>query len=145
MAKSLGDLIRDADEIITVKTASVKPQVQDDIFKLAGELVEDRAPALTEDDFSMAEKIAHSVALVETLINMPTLKKVAEFEKKAKEIEGHDICIQYNVRVDVASRTTNNLDQTSCIAGGRAGRPGGWAARDCDRVQRSDGTRSSAD
>ena len=85
MAKSLGDLIRDADEIITVKTASVKPQVQDDIFKLAGELVEDRAPALTEDDFSMAEKIAHSVALVETLINMPTLKKVAEFEKKAKE------------------------------------------------------------
>lgn len=86
MAKNLGDLIREADELVSVKTASVKPKAQeDDVFKLAEELVGKQPPELTENDFNMTEKIAHSVAMVETLINMPLLMKVAEFEKKAKE------------------------------------------------------------
>lgn len=86
MPRSLGDLIRDADELITSKLASPKPQVQeDDIFKMAKELVKNDEVPVTDNDYSMAEKIAHSIALVETLINMPALIKVAEFEKKAKE------------------------------------------------------------
>lgn len=86
MSRSLGDLIKDADEIISSKVAAAKPEIkEDDIFKLAEELRSEPKPALTEDDYTLTEKIAHSVAMVETLINMPILMKVAEFEKVAKE------------------------------------------------------------
>ena len=101
MVSPLSDLIKDADEIIfgrhqgEEKTAErSEPAIaDDDVFKLA-ELIrkgpeqpdgaEKRA---SEDDalvFSMREKVAHAVALVDTLLNLPVLEKVAAFEDQAR-------------------------------------------------------------
>lgn len=101
MVRPLSDLIKDADEIIfgrqpgEEKTAArSEPEIaDDDIFKLA-ELIR-KAPELPEvaeklasdDDelvLTMREKVAHAVALVDTLLNLPTLEKVAAFEDQAR-------------------------------------------------------------
>lgn len=85
MAKKISDFIAEADEIISIKTAAKKPAPQqDDIFKLAEELTHPQHE-LDADDYSLTEKIAHSIALVDTLINLPELVKIANFESKAKE------------------------------------------------------------
>ena len=85
MSKSINALIAEADELILghyeSKTASVS---EDDIFKLAEDLRADEQVA-ADADYSMTEKIAHAVAIVDTLINLPELIRIAGFEKKAKE------------------------------------------------------------
>lgn len=97
MVRPLSDLIKDADDIIfgrqpvQEKTAGAaeKELSDEDIFKLAEQIKRPSQPQtekLAEDDFSMTmrEKLAHAVALVDTLLNLPTLAKVAEFEDRAR-------------------------------------------------------------
>ena len=87
MARSIGDLISEADEILAMKYGTVKTaEPQDDIYKLASELKKvSSEDGLVDDNLSVTEKIAHAVALVDTLLNLEEMKKIADFEKKAQE------------------------------------------------------------
>lgn len=87
MARSIGDLISEADEILAMKSGAVKvAEPQDDIYKLASELKKVAVKEdSTSDDLSVTEKIAHAVALVDTLLNLEEMRKIADFEKKAGE------------------------------------------------------------
>lgn len=84
MAASLNSLLTEADSIIESRLSSKAPAVQDDIFKLAEEL---KASSVKNDDLdlTLTEKIAHSIAIVDTLLNLEALTKMASFEEKAKE------------------------------------------------------------
>lgn len=95
MAKSIDELIREADVIIE-KRASKKSEVDtvlpadDDVVKLAALLVEDVMPATSEPKIeeTLVEKVAHAIALVETLSSLNQIQKIMQFEKTAKEA-GH--------------------------------------------------------
>jgi hypothetical protein len=87
MAKSISELLKDADELITKKIASVSAPTEDDVVKLANELrsvpANQEVPA--DDIFTLTEKLAHAAALLDTLINAQELAKIASFEASAKE------------------------------------------------------------
>jgi F420-0:gamma-glutamyl ligase len=84
MPKKLSDLLKDADDLITKKTASVAELPKDDdVVKLASELVSTEESTAPELNF--AEKVAHAAALLDTLINFESLIKVAAFEEEAKQ------------------------------------------------------------
>jgi len=103
MAKSLSSLLGEADELISSRVASHNktasaPQGHDDIFKLAEwvrksgeelpivkEAAFDTALDAEEHILTLAEKLAHAKAYLETYQNLPTLVKIANFEKSAKE------------------------------------------------------------
>lgn len=86
MARSISDLISEADEILAIKTASEqKPVAQDDIYKLASDLKKTAKQEESSDDLTVTEKIAHAVAIVDTLLNLAEMKKIADFEKKAQD------------------------------------------------------------
>lgn len=97
MAKALSDLLQETDAIIggrlsSEKTASVDRE--DDVFKLA-ELVRrgpvdtlEKKASVPEGDFTFQEKLAHSMAIGDALSLLPSIIKIAEFEKKAREA-GH--------------------------------------------------------
>lgn len=99
MVRPLSEMIKDADNIIfgrqssQEKTAGKKTTDigDDDVFKLAEQIrkpvevpTEKKANEEGEFQFDLREKVAHAIALVDTLVNMPTLMKVAEFEANAK-------------------------------------------------------------
>lgn len=97
MGRALSDIIRDTDEILTrrsagaEKSASEEALGDEDIFKLAEQIKRPpEAPAAVKQaedkdvDFTLREKVAHAIALVDTLFNLPTLTKVAEFEDRAR-------------------------------------------------------------
>jgi hypothetical protein len=97
MVRPLSEIIRDTDEIVSrrvsEKTASPSQDelTDDDVFKLAEQIrkapsvpTEKKASQNEDLEFTMREKIAHAVALVDTLLNLPTLIKVAQFEDSAK-------------------------------------------------------------
>jgi hypothetical protein len=95
-------MIRDADEIFEKRASKTRETGRDstkisysdeDVFKLAEEL---RRPtkkhektAESGDETAVAltlrEKLAHSVALVDTLLNLERLEKLAAFESAARE------------------------------------------------------------
>ena len=90
MAKSINDLLYEADEIISKHAQQKKPEIkEDDIFKLA-EAITTQPPEQKEVQFNLTEKIAHAAAILDTLINLPQLVKIAEFEQKAKEAGYND-------------------------------------------------------
>lgn len=100
MVRPLSEIIRDTDEILARRTAggekiassSDQEMSDDDIFKLAAQIrkapevhVEKRAQESSDDlEFTMREKVAHAIAIVDTLLNLPTLAKVAAFEDAAR-------------------------------------------------------------
>lgn len=100
MVRPLSEIIKDADDIIFgrqgahEKTAGAAEAdlTEDDVFKLAEQIrkgpeplqVEKKANKVEEIDLTLREKVAHAIALVDTLLNLPTLIKVAEFEDKAR-------------------------------------------------------------
>ena len=94
MVRPLSELIQDADNIIfgrQEKTAgeAEKNLSDEDIFKLAEQIKKPVQPptekrAADEFTLTMREKLAHAVALVDTLFNLPTLTKIAEFEERAR-------------------------------------------------------------
>jgi hypothetical protein len=100
MGRPLADIIRDTDEILTRRTAGTEKLASEgesilrdeDVFKLAEKIrrrpepveAEKNAEEEGELSFTMREKLAHAVALIDTLLNLPALTKLAEFEEKAK-------------------------------------------------------------
>ena len=81
MPISLDQLLSEADELIE-KNASQRPSIEDeDIFKLAEKIQEEDQP-LVETPF---EKIAHAVAIIETVQAINKIKELESFEKTAKE------------------------------------------------------------
>ena len=99
MARSLSALFEDADAIISSRVSGEKTasaiESGDDIFKMAewvrksGEQVAIKEASSTEEESSdvivtLAEKLAHAKAFLETYQNLPTLVKMASFEKNAK-------------------------------------------------------------
>jgi len=87
MVKSISELLKDADELITKKIASVSAPTEDDVVKLANELrtVSPEQEVQVDETYTLTEKLAHSAALLDTLINAQELAKVAAFEAAAKE------------------------------------------------------------
>lgn len=90
MARSLAQIFQDADAIIE-KLASDQAKTpprqidEDEVTKLAAEVLSDAAPLATEFHFDDLEKLAHSMAILETVLSAPELLKFQEFEKKATE------------------------------------------------------------
>lgn len=94
MAKCLSDLLQNADTLINGRVNAEKvasAHETDDVFKLA-ELVrrgpsvnQEKTATVLEDDFSFQEKIAHSMAISDALSLLPTIEKIAQFEKKARD------------------------------------------------------------
>jgi len=83
MVKSLDTLLSEADSLIEMKLAQKTPEPQDNIFKLAEELKTSGRASDDDIAYSITEKIAHSIAVVDTLLNLETLSKMASFEDKA--------------------------------------------------------------
>lgn len=102
--RSINDMIRDADEIFekraseqgSTKGKSSKGYSDEEIFKLAEELKNPaKAPIAREkvakDDgetklaFTLREQIAHSAAIIDTLLNLEQLEKFAALESAARE------------------------------------------------------------
>jgi len=101
MAKSISDLLNEADDIIE-KRASVSTPISSDVddgtIKLAEDLetwgldapkeeAESVKVASVEVDpyLDINEKVAHAIAIIDTVMNLPLVQKIAEFEKKAAE------------------------------------------------------------
>lgn len=89
MSRSINDILREADDIVAARTsektasaAKSTPSYSDeDIFKLAEALTAPEESTIN----TLTEKVAASIALVDTLLNLDTLIKIAHFEKAAKE------------------------------------------------------------
>lgn len=83
MVRPISDLIAEADKIVEHHmTKQAASHEQEDVFKLAEEL---KKPVASPGDLSMTEKIAHAFALVDTVLNLPELVKIAQFEDAARE------------------------------------------------------------
>jgi hypothetical protein len=91
---SLDQLFRDADALIKKRAAAVvtlAPQPDDEVTKLADLLAKDgevkqAAPVAIEE--TLFEKVAHAIAIIETMEKLGEINKLVEFEKKAAEA-GH--------------------------------------------------------
>lgn len=85
---SLAQIFQKADDIIE-KRASVQvveqPVEQDEIFKLAEQVRNHRSAHETPFEFTEQEKIACSMAIVETMASATELRALIKFEKEATE------------------------------------------------------------
>jgi len=85
MSISLDQLLSEADELIE-KNASLNKNErfddEDDIFKLAQKLTSNELEVIEETPF---EKIAHAMAIIETVQSINNAKSVEKFEKMARE------------------------------------------------------------
>lgn len=99
MAKTIDQLISEADDLINAKVAAAKSrpaQPSAEIQKLAEELLssvppeDHREKVATESESTLSgiAKIAEAVAITDTLLNMPTFIKMATLEAKCLEA-GH--------------------------------------------------------
>jgi len=89
--KSFENLIAEADEILE-KRASNSPATeleQDDVYKIANDLMEVKSDAPETSIATLTEKIAHSLAIAEVFANLPLIRSMVQFEKKALDA-GHD-------------------------------------------------------
>lgn len=89
MAKTLGQLCIEADQIIMAKHASAPPsRVADDYAQPSekiGHLLSELNEAGTVKEASLQERLLMSLAMVDTMLNLPTLAKMAVLEKKASD------------------------------------------------------------
>lgn len=94
MTKSVDALIAEADEIIQKNSSSgMQKKASDlkseDIFKLAEKLVSPGTQKVANDETAIRtiqEKVASSMAIIDTILNLPMLKQLDEFEKAASEM-----------------------------------------------------------
>lgn len=117
MARKLCDILADLDVRIEkraqAKTASA-PASDDDVEKLAETLVKSapRRPPNNPDPrafMTEVEKLAHSMAVVETLLGGKPLAKICEFEKKAIDAgapssEVQDLVTKYAAKTELGSK-----------------------------------------
>jgi len=113
MPISIDQLLNEADEILEKRASVVAPTIdsEDDVIKLANFLMKEdeelkprptsnlqekvaNVSSMVDVTQAMFEKIAESIAIVETLENIVTLTKEAEFTKKAKEAGHSDTDIE---------------------------------------------------
>jgi hypothetical protein len=102
MTQTLGRLLAEADQIISgrsltnEKTAAATTATED-AAKLAAALVahgqqrpqeKTAAPVIGDIEGNSLVKVAHALAIVDTLFNLPVIVKMAEFEKAAAAL-GH--------------------------------------------------------
>jgi hypothetical protein len=82
MSKSVGALLAEAEQIMT-KHASKKSETVDSsvVLKLAEQL---RKTPESADQSDLTVKIAEAIAIVDTLINLEEIVRVAHFEGQAK-------------------------------------------------------------
>lgn len=113
MSRNISTLLQEADSIIEKRaseTANVVPAVEsEDIFKIAAEL---RQPSRSVDtDLTMFEKIAHAIALVDTLINANEIAKIASFEEKAASAgySPEQVCDYFEKNASVKFRSVLDL------------------------------------
>jgi hypothetical protein len=89
MAKSISQLCQEADELFTVKVAEAQRRGSPDDYSQPSEKVASLLGQLNQ--FGMAkeagfeERLIESLAMVDTVLNLPTLAKMAALEKKASE------------------------------------------------------------
>lgn len=83
--RSFEHLIAEADEILE-KRASDKAASeygQDEVYKIANDLMEVKTEASETSVATLTEKIAHSLAIAEVFANLPLIRSMIQFEKKA--------------------------------------------------------------
>jgi hypothetical protein len=94
MGRTLGQMLQTADEIIEKRASAPKtPEVtspisveDDDIFKLASSIRGfEEVASVEEFTFDDNEKLANSMAILETVFSAPELSKLMQLEKVAKE------------------------------------------------------------
>jgi len=84
MAKSVSALLAEAEQIMTKHAAKKVESVDSSVvLKLAEQLRQ--GPVVEDSDTSLTVKIAEAIAIVDTLINLEQIVKVAHFEGQAKE------------------------------------------------------------
>ena len=113
MAKSLTALFQEADELISKKVAaaSTGADCDDDVVKLAKDLLAEDVHTDETSLYSITEKLAHATALLDTLINFEELQKVAAFEQEALR-SGHSseqIAEFFEKRASVRLRSVTEL------------------------------------
>jgi len=88
--KSFDRLIAEADEVLEKRASSQGKEDldQDEVYKIAGDLLELKNDETT-DVISLTEKVAHSLAIAEVFANLPLIRSMIQFEKKALDA-GHD-------------------------------------------------------
>jgi hypothetical protein len=94
MARSIDDILNEADALINSrsqeKVAAAAPVLDDDVTSLARLLSMD-APATVKTaqpeifEMNLNEKVAHALAITDTLTHIEELMKIASFEEAARE------------------------------------------------------------
>jgi hypothetical protein len=88
MAKSVSTLLNEAGKLLEKTAAAEKTKAStDDVIKIAQQLREGTKQEHLDglSDESLAVKIAHAFAIVDTVINLEELIKVAHFDAQARE------------------------------------------------------------
>jgi hypothetical protein len=97
---TVNDILADFDRL-TEKRAAAAPrrdpaEQADDVVKLAERLVRNdqvKVAAPSRDEGSLIAKLASSLALTDTLLNLGTLSKIAEVEERARAAGASDATI----------------------------------------------------
>lgn len=89
MARTLGALLLEADDLINKKVAAYEPRKVVDSYgqpseKVASLLAQLNAPHAVKEA-SLQEQLALSIAMVDTLFNMGTFAKIAALEEKCSQ------------------------------------------------------------
>ena len=89
--KSFEHLIAEADEILEKRASSNKASEfgQDEVYKIANDLMEVETKSPDTSVATLTEKIAHSLAIAEVFANLPLIRSMIQFEKQALD-SGHD-------------------------------------------------------
>jgi hypothetical protein len=86
MGRQLEDFLKEADALIEKNASKPKAAPADDeVVKLAHMLTAKDNPLPDHFEFTPLEKIAYSIAIVETMQNMEQLEKIAKFEEGCRE------------------------------------------------------------
>ena len=118
--RNIDQLMAEADQIIEKnmeKSASQKTASDDDIFKLAAQVRGQPAQPEGESNVvTLTEKTAEAVAIVNTLLNLEELTKIAQFQKMAQE-QGYNSEQISGVLEKRAGKMRNILEEITIFSG----------------------------
>lgn len=110
--RTVNDLLADFDDVIEKRAAEAQQtrtpaQDADAVVKLAERLARSEAVKTASagigDDAALLTQVARSLALTDTLLNMPTLAKIAAVEKRARDAGATDAQVESFFEKNAAS------------------------------------------
>ena len=89
--RSFEHLIAEADEILEKRASGKEASElgQDEVYKIANDLMEVKTEDSETSIVDLTEKIAHSLAIAEVFANLPLIRSMIQFEKQALD-SGHN-------------------------------------------------------